>query len=48
MIDLIDTLLINTHMGNDVAEIIEDYQIANDCTEEDAIDALVDKIMEVA
>lgn len=47
MINLIDALLINTHMGNDVAAIIEDYQIVNDCTEAEAIDALVDKIMEI-
>ena len=31
----------------DTANVIKDYQIANDCTEEEAIDALVDKIMEI-
>ena len=39
MLNLID-------VAGGVAAAIESYQIANDCTEEEAIDALVDKIME--
>ena len=31
-------------MIGDISKAVEDYQIANDCTEEEAIDALVDKI----
>lgn len=46
MISLIDALVLNIHIGNDVDKVIKDYQIVNDCSEEDAIEALVDKYVE--
>ena len=42
MIGILDFL----HLSNDVNKTIEDYQIVNDCTKDEAIEALVDKIME--
>ena len=45
MIGIIDTLVLNEHLGVDVNKAIEDYQIANDCTEKEAIEAIPYKII---
>ncbi len=46
MISIIDALVINTHLGNDVNKIIEDCQIINDCTETEAVEFIVSKLVE--
>ena len=46
MISIIDALVLNLHAGVDVNKIIEDYQIVNDCSEEEAVEALVNKYAE--
>ena len=46
MISIIDALVLNTHLGVDVNKVVEDCQIVNDCTEEEAVEALVDKYVE--
>ncbi len=43
MISLIDALVINLHAGVDFKKVVEDFQIVNNCSEEDAVEALVDK-----
>ena len=46
MINIFDLLVLNMQWGVDVNKVIKECQTTNDCTEKEAIDAMVDKYIE--